>query len=760
MGARMKEAYIEKIYAGWLAKMIGIRHGAPIEGWTYEKIGQTYGEIGGYLVDYKDKLFAADDDSNGPCFFVRAIQDAGGEPQASDVAEALLNYAPFEHGFFWWGGYGVSTEHTAYLNLQNGIEAPGSGSIEQNGAVVAEQIGGQIFIDVWGLVSPGNPAQAARLAQRAASVTHGGNGIYGGVFIACCISAAFEEEDIRSIIRTGLSFIPKDCTYARVVREVEAFYDAHPGDWRACYRWIRENHGYSRYGGVCHIIPNAAVMILSLLYGEGDFSRTINICNMCGWDTDCNVGNIATIMGVRKGTAGIDFEKWGRELQDLLVCSSVIGSLNLRTISEFAGELAVQAYRLAGEELPGKWRELLRDGAKLCHFEFPQAIHGFCAEVRNGRTVSGGESASGTGAAKRQDPAAKEQENGSGGKQEGGSGREQEGGSGREQEGAGVFAKTGKVRLENTDEEAFSGERSLKCSAYLEPGEALCVYRRSYLFPDEFYDSRYDPAFSPRMYPGQTVRAQVMAKTENSFVCLYARDARSGKIEKTETVPLKKGVWRELTFRIPGGTDSLITEYGMAFEACGESVFYIDDVLEDARADYAVDFRKEREEKWTDVHREISQFTRMKGMLFLEDGRLNLSCADSGEAYTGLYGMGDCRVRAALTPLMGERHMVLLRVQGARRCYAAGFTADGEAAVLKKCRGSYQVLARADFRWERKREYTLEFAARGDRLSLSVDGELLIETRDAEAPYRYGCVGVAVQENSRSAYSRLEIRGE
>lgn len=63
----MKEEYIEKIYAGWLAKIIGIRLGAPIEGWTYEKIRNIYGEIDGYPVDYN--LFAADDDSNGPLFF-------------------------------------------------------------------------------------------------------------------------------------------------------------------------------------------------------------------------------------------------------------------------------------------------------------------------------------------------------------------------------------------------------------------------------------------------------------------------------------------------------------------------------------------------------------------------------------------------------------------------------------------------------------------------------------------------------------------
>jgi len=94
-------------------------------------------------------------------FFLRSLEDSkkGYDLTAQDVAEALLNYAPYEHGFFWWGGYGISTEHTAYLNLRNGIGAPESGSVEQNGSTMAEQIGGQIFIDTWGLVTPGKACQ-------------------------------------------------------------------------------------------------------------------------------------------------------------------------------------------------------------------------------------------------------------------------------------------------------------------------------------------------------------------------------------------------------------------------------------------------------------------------------------------------------------------------------------------------------------------------------------------------------------------------
>src|SRR5690606_16524320 len=152
---------LEKIYAGFIGKAIGVRLGAPVEPtiWSYERIQKTYGEVTQYLRDFKN--FAADDDTNGPVYFIRALRDYGLKATAADVGKTWLNYAAEEHGMYWWGGFGVSTEHTAYRNLRAGIAAPQSGSIAQNGAAVAEQIGGQAFIGWRGLVEPGKPQPAA-----------------------------------------------------------------------------------------------------------------------------------------------------------------------------------------------------------------------------------------------------------------------------------------------------------------------------------------------------------------------------------------------------------------------------------------------------------------------------------------------------------------------------------------------------------------------------------------------------------------------
>ena len=134
----MVKDYLQKVYSGFLGMNVGIRLGAPVEPtiWTYQRILDTYGDIHDYVKEFKN--FAADDDANGPVFFLRALlDDAVDRPlEPQDVARAWLNYAREGVGMFWWGGYGISTEHTAYLNLKSGIPAPQSGSIRQNGKTI------------------------------------------------------------------------------------------------------------------------------------------------------------------------------------------------------------------------------------------------------------------------------------------------------------------------------------------------------------------------------------------------------------------------------------------------------------------------------------------------------------------------------------------------------------------------------------------------------------------------------------------------
>ncbi len=703
---KIPQDYPARVYAGWLGKIIGIRLGAPIEGWSYEMIKKAFGELDGYPVSYKN--FAADDDSNGPLFFIRALEDCEDmkKLEAQDVANALLNYAPFEHGFFWWGGYGVSTEHTAYLNLRNGIPAPRSGSIEQNGSTMAEQIGGQIFIDPWGLVAPGNPELAAELAEKAASVTHGGNGVYGGVFIACCVSLAFVEKDVRTVMEKALKYIPADCEYTRVVRAVMDFYDGNPDDWRACFEFLHDNFGYDKYPGNCHIIPNAGVIALALLYGKGSYSDTINICNMCGWDTDCNVGNAGCIMGVLTGIEGIDYEKYAAPINDFLASSSVVGSLNITDLPFGASYFARLGYKLAGEEPPREWREIFEGRIDSCHFEYPTSTHAI-----RGRSPS-------------------------------------------------------RFHIRNTDEKAHSGSRSLKITVFNgRPGAEHFFYKQTYYTPKDFDDSRYDPFFSPLCYPGQTVHMSVLLEEPGEGVEVFAQPyvklGISGEILRGEKV--SGAGWKELSFTVPAGLSDRVDETGVILSCTAKGfsmeplTAYLDDLYYDGEPDYRIDFDRETMAVWHNLHQDVHQFARLKGHAFLEDGYLSLSCSDFGEMYTGRHDWTDYSFDGTLKPVTGEDSFINVRVQGAMRSYAAGFS--GGKLVLDKNYYGYKTLCAKDFDLEPGKEYRVEVTVCGDNIQVAVDGQVLIEHRDTESPLLTGSVGVSVRGGSRCLYKSFAIRG-
>lgn len=706
----MKKEIIEKIYAGWLAKTIGIRLGAPIEGWTYQRIKDVFGE----LHDFPGEVarFAADDDSNGPIFLIRALEDSknGYDISAQDVGEALLNYAPFETGFFWWGGYGTSTEHTAYLNLRAGIKAPASGSIAQNGAAVAEQIGGQIFIDTWGLVTPGNTDLAADYARKAASVTHDGNGIYGGIFVAVCISHAFVEQDIHAIIEKGLSYIPADCEYSRVVCEVMDFHEKYPENWRECFQFIYKNFGYDKYPGICHIIPNAAVMVLALLYGKGDFSATLNICNMCGWDTDCNVGNIATIIGVRNGLEGIDYDKWRKEINDVLICSSVVGSLNIMDIPYGAAYLVRLAAGIAGEDMPEPWNEILGRRLDGCHFEFPGSTQGMRVRTEYGSAST--------------------------------------------------------IALVNTEEAAHTGNRSLSVSVSdIQSGRVL-LYRKTYYVPDDFEYGRYDPSFSPTVYPGQTLTGGLYLPKDGCKCKVrgYVHDKITDRIITCdEGTVLNPCQWTAITMKIPAMEGGLIDEVGFAIDLLANQGDFLnlrvllDDFYWEGEPDYTVDFSKAYEEVWNPMRKEISQFTKLKGITYLEDGKLHLSCSDFGEIYTGGYDWKNYQASFVLTPALGKWHMCNVRVQGAIRSYAAGFSGEGKLGIYKNENG-YRKLKEMDYPWEYGKTYKITVKARENNIYVAVDGEEKLVFTDEEYPYLQGGIGMSVREGSHSLYESIAVK--
>ena len=373
--------YYKRIYASWLGKLIGIRLGAPIENWLGKDVRRMYHPIQNYTVDYGQ--FAADDDANGPLFFVSVMEKYDlNTITTKAMGEHLLNVVGDHTGFFWWGGKGIATEETAWDNLIHGIEAPSSGSTETNGKTIADQIGGQIFSDCWGYITLGNVSDAVRLASMMASVTHDGEGIEGAKFVSACIALAWKKHDIKEIIDEAKKYLSIESKYYALINEIEEIYEGHPNDSDYCLNYIEDKHSYDHYDGVCHILPNAAIMIYGMLYGHNDFNETMRLIAEAGRDTDCNLGNVGSIMGMMLGLEGID-EKWITPFNDILISSSSIGSKNITTISNSAKyftELGCKLYQIPYQE---------HDTNLITYdFSLPQATSGFKAKSNRYTAVS------------------------------------------------------------------------------------------------------------------------------------------------------------------------------------------------------------------------------------------------------------------------------------------------------------------------------------------------------------------------------------
>lgn len=301
------EQYKEKIYAGVLGKIIGVYLGRPIEGWSYEKIYQTFGDVDYYKnFEIGVPLIVPDDDISGTFAFFRSLEDHGYPRDISglQIGDSWLNYIIEKKTILWWGGLGRSTEHTAYLRLLNGIKPPESGSIALNGRSIAEQIGAQIFIDSWALANPDDAESAVKMAQEAASVSHDGIAIDAACYWAALESLAFSEPDINRLLNASLRHV-KNSMLLNLIRDVREMCKKHH-DWRMVRDWIADVHGYDKYLGSCPIVTNHLVMLMALIYGRDDFQKSISIACSAGWDTDCNAGNVGCLNGIRLGLSGIN----------------------------------------------------------------------------------------------------------------------------------------------------------------------------------------------------------------------------------------------------------------------------------------------------------------------------------------------------------------------------------------------------------------------------------------------------------------------
>ncbi|QJD85757.1 ADP-ribosylglycohydrolase family protein [Cohnella herbarum] len=290
------EEFASRMYAGWLAQIVGGALGTAIEGYTSQKLQEKFGEIRSYV----RKPNTYNDDITFEIAFLSAFDKFGYEVSSAGIAEEWVALVPS----------GWSAEDIALKNIRSGIYPPESGYFNNP---FREWIGAQMRGAICGMVAPGNPKEAAKLAWKDAVVSHANNGVLGEIFNAVFVSLAFVEKDIRKIVELSVDAIPSDSEYYAFVSTTLEWCRQH-ADWRETWKLCEEK--FKQYNWI-HAYPNAMAEVVALWYGNGDFDETLHIIAMAGQDVDCNAAQIVTALGIMNGLSSID-SKWTDPIGDVL----------------------------------------------------------------------------------------------------------------------------------------------------------------------------------------------------------------------------------------------------------------------------------------------------------------------------------------------------------------------------------------------------------------------------------------------------------
>ena len=241
-----------------------------------------------------------DDDVNYTMLALHVLETYGDGFTTDDVATAWLQMLPPLTTF--------TAERVAMQNLLDYVEPPATALVRNP---YREWIGAQIRADAYGYVRPGDPAAAAELAWRDARLSHVENGVYGAMWAAGTVAAAFVERDPARAVARGLEVVPSDSRLAEAVAWA-ADAAARETGWEAVLDALHARYGHYHW---VHAVNNAALAAAALVHGRGDFGRSVAAAVMGGWDTDSNGATVGSVVGAMVGRRGID-DAWAAPLRN------------------------------------------------------------------------------------------------------------------------------------------------------------------------------------------------------------------------------------------------------------------------------------------------------------------------------------------------------------------------------------------------------------------------------------------------------------
>ena len=297
-----REMLSDKVYACWIGKNIGGTLGGPYEG------KRQVLNVEGFSTKAGEPL--PNDDLDLQIVWLRAMRHLG--PQG--VNERSLGEYWMEYISPYWNEYGICK-----ANMTHGLPAPMSGHYKNEWK---HSNGAWIRTEIWACLYPADVNNAVKYAYYDACVDHGsGDGTHAAMFVAALESAAFVISDIRELINIGLSKIPADCRFAKYINTAVECYDSGK-TWLEARNILTDMALSDEELGWFQAPTNVGYAVIGLLYGEGDFKKTMLTAINCGDDTDCTAATVGSIMGIKDGMAGIPSD-WREYIGDKIVTLSI-----------------------------------------------------------------------------------------------------------------------------------------------------------------------------------------------------------------------------------------------------------------------------------------------------------------------------------------------------------------------------------------------------------------------------------------------------
>jgi hypothetical protein len=335
----------DKIKGGWAGQTIGVVYGAPVEFKYQGSIIPDYQNIPwreGYVKYWWDKKPGLFDDIYTDLNFVEVFEKYG------------LN-VPMDTIAHHWAGTPYHLAHAnqaSRYNILNGIMPPQSGNWKNNPH--ADDLDFQIEADFIGLMTPGMVNSATEIADRVGHIMNSGDGWYGGVYVSALYSMAFVADDVNEIVAQALKTIPEGTKFHDCITDVIKWHKQYPEDWQATWFELQKkwNNDVGCPKGVFLSFDidakiNSAYVTIGLLYGNGNFTKSVDIATHCGQDADCNPATVGGVLGVMLGYSKIP-AFWLKPLQEIESLDFEGTTMSLSKAYDLSFKHAAEMIKLAG----------------------------------------------------------------------------------------------------------------------------------------------------------------------------------------------------------------------------------------------------------------------------------------------------------------------------------------------------------------------------------------------------------------------------